>query len=73
MPLNFASEDELLEIKKIGGKDETRRHLHNLGFVEGVQLKIVTKSGGNLIVSIKGSRIALSKEMACKIVVGIIH
>lgn len=69
MPLTFAKAGEQTLIKKIGGKDETRRHLNNLGFVEGGTISIVSEIAGNLIVNVKESRIAISKEMANRIVV----
>jgi len=72
MPLTFVSEGELVEVKKIGGNDDSRRHLHNLGFVEGSRIKVISRTNGNLIVGVKDSRIALSKEMAAKVVVTII-
>ena len=56
-------------IKKVGGSAETRKHLEDLGFVSGADVKIVSTIGGNLIVNVKGARIAISKEMAMKIMV----
>ena len=58
-----------MQIKKIGGKDETRRFLENLGFVIGGWITIVSEMNGNLIVKVKDSRVAISKEMANKIMV----
>jgi len=69
IPLAFATIGEEALIKKISGKSKTRQHLNTLGFTEGSKLSIVSKSNGNLIVKIKGSRIALSKELATKIVI----
>ena len=69
MPLNMASEGELFLIKKITGKEETRRFLENLGFVPGAEVSIISKMCGNVIVQIKESRVAISKEMAQKIMV----
>ena len=69
MPLTFANQGEKNRIQKIGGKDEARRHLNNLGFVEGGEVEIVSQTAGNLIVNIKESRIAISREMANRIVV----
>ena len=68
MPLNFAKEGESVKIVRISGADESRRHLQTLGFVEETELKVITKSGGNIIVSVKDGRVALSKEMASKII-----
>ena len=54
-------------IKKVGGKEETRRFLENLGFVEGSEVTVVSEIGGNMIVNIKDSRVAIGKDMANKI------
>lgn len=51
------------------GKEEVRRFLENLGFVAGAQVSLVSKIGGNVIVQVKESRVAISKEMAQKIIV----
>lgn len=67
MPLAMARAGEINEIKRIGGKDEVRRFLESLGFVMGAQISVVSEMNGNLIVNIKGSRVAISKEMANKI------
>ncbi len=56
-------------IKKVGGNAETKKHLEDLGFVVGGTVTIVTSMGGNLIVNIKDSRVAISREMAQKIMV----
>ena len=69
MPLTFAKTGEVKSIKKIGGKDETKRFLNNLGFVEGSEITIVSENAGNLIVNVKNTRVAISKEMANRIVV----
>ena len=69
MPLSLAKVGEENLIKKIGGKAETRQFLENLGFVPGAHVKIITKNAGNVIVSIKESRVAISREMALKIIV----
>ncbi len=69
MPITFANVGEDMMIKKIGGNPETRRFLENLGFVVGGDVKIVSETGGNVIVSVKESRVAVSKEMAQKIMV----
>ena len=69
MPLALANIGEENIIKKIGGKPEIKQHLENLGFVVGGSVKIVNTLGGNVIVNVKESRIAISKEMAQKIMV----
>lgn len=69
MPLALAAVGEETVIRKIGGKPEVRQHLENLGFVAGSAVTLVNAIGGNLIVKVKESRIAVSKEMAQKIMV----
>lgn len=69
MPLSMVGDGEEFLIKKISGKEEVRRFLENLGFVAGVQVSLVSKIGGNVIVQVKDSRVAISKEMAQKIIV----
>lgn len=69
MPLTFADAGVENIIKKIGGKPEVKQHLENLGFVVGGTVSIVSSIGGNLIVNVKDSRVAISKEMASKIMV----
>ena len=69
MPLTLAKIGEESIIKKIGGKQEVKTHLENLGFVVGGVVTVVNAMGGNVIVSVKDSRIAVSREMAQKIMV----
>lgn len=69
MPLLFAKPGEAVSIKKISGKEEIRRHLENLGFVVGSMVTVVSSIGGNLIVNVKESRVAISREMAQKIMI----
>lgn len=69
MPLTLADVGEENVIKKIGGKQEVKNHLENLGFVVGGTVKIINTIGGNVIVNVKEARIAVSKEMAQKIMV----
>lgn len=69
MPLIYADMGNDFIIKKIGGKSEVRAHLENLGFVIGANIKVISSMGGNLIVNVKESRVAISKEMAAKIMV----
>jgi len=56
-------------VARVGGKEETRRFLENLGFVPGVSVTVISKLGGNLIVNVKDSRIAIGNDMANKIMV----
>lgn len=69
MPLSMAKEGENNIIKKVGGKEETRRFLENLGFVVGGAVTVVSQVGGSIIVNIKDSRVAIGKEMANRIMV----
>lgn len=69
MPLTLVSVGEENIIKRIGGKDEVKKHLENLGFVVGGNVKVINKLGGNVIVNVKEARIAISEEMAQKIMV----
>ena len=66
IPLTMAG--ETVKIRKISGKDEVRQHLAELGFVENSDVAVISEIGGNLIVQVKGSRIALDKTMASRII-----
>ncbi len=69
MPLILANVGEENVIKKIGGSPEIKQHLENLGFVVGGSVIIVNTMGGNLIVNVKETRVAVSREMAQKIMI----
>ena len=69
MPLVLAGLREENIIKKIGGTPEVKKHLENLGFVVGGSVTIVNTLGGNLIVNVKEARVAISEEMARKIMI----
>jgi ferrous iron transport protein A len=69
MPLALANIGEDNIIKRIGGKPEVKKHLENLGFVVGGNVRIISALGGNVIVNVKEARVAISKEMAQKIMV----
>lgn len=69
MPLTMVKAGEPNVIRKVGGKEETRRFLENLGFVTGGIVTVISKIGGNVIVNVKDSRVAIGKDMANKIVV----
>ena len=69
MPLTMASAGETKQIKKVGGKEDVRRYLESLGFVTGTDVTVVSQLGGNVIVNVKDSRIAISSEMANRIMV----
>lgn len=69
MPLSMASIGEHFLIKKINGKEEVRRFLENLGFVAGTEISLISEISGNVIVQVKDSRVAISNEMAQKIII----
>ncbi len=69
MPLAFADMGVEYIIQRVGGKQETRKHLENLGFVAGAFVTVINKVNGNLIVKVKECRVALSEELAQKIVI----
>ena len=69
MPLTLATAGEENIIKKVGGNPETRKFLENLGFVAGGTVTVISEISGRVIVNVKESRVAVSKEMASKIMV----
>lgn len=69
MPLTMAKTGERNLIKRVGGKEEIRHFLENLGFVVGGTVTVVSENSGNMIVNIKDSRVAISREMANKILI----
>ena len=69
IPLNLANTGETQIIRKIGGNPEARKHLEDLGFTVGGEVSIVSSLGGNLIVKVKESRVAVSDELARKIMI----
>lgn len=69
MPLSLAAVGKTNIIKKIGGKPEVKKHLENLGFVVGGNVSVVSTLAGNVIVNVKEARVAISEEMARKIMV----
>ena len=69
MPLLFAGVGEDNIIRQVGGNQETKKHLEDLGFVVGGTVTVVSEISGNLIVKVKDSRVAISREMAGKIMI----
>ena len=69
MPLTMASIGETNTIRKVGGNEETKRFLETLGFVAGAEITVVSAIGGNVIVNIKDSRVAINQDMARHIMV----
>lgn len=69
MPLTMAGMGEEHSIKKVGGNPQVRQFLENLGFVAGAGVAVISKNGGNVIVRIRDSRVAVSREMAARILI----
>lgn len=69
MPLTMASPGQKMCIRKITGKDETQKFLGNLGFVAGEVVTVVSEISGNVIIGVKDTRVALSKQLAQRIMV----
>ncbi len=69
MPLTMATIGEANTIRRVGGNEETKRFLENLGFVVGAEITVVSAIGGNVIVNIKDSRVAINQDMARHIMV----
>ena len=69
MPLTMAAVGEINTIRRIGGTEETRRFLENLGFVAGAEVTVLSAIGGNVIVSVKDSRVAINADMARRIMI----
>lgn len=69
MPLTMLSNGESSRICRVGGNEETKRFLENLGFVSGTEVTVISTIGGNVIVNIKDSRVAINEDMARHIMV----
>ena len=69
MPLSYARVGEVNTIRQVSGAGQTRQFLESLGFVPGGAVAVVQENGGNLIVDVKGARIAVSREMAARIMI----
>lgn len=69
MPILFADIGEENIIRKVGGSPEVKKHLESLGFVPGGTATVISTIGGNVIVNVKESRVAVSREMAQKIMI----
>ncbi len=70
LPLSFVPTGSTVRVIKVRGKGDLRHHLENLGFVEGAQVTVVTENAGNLIVEVKGTQVALDKQVALKVIAG---
>ncbi len=69
MPLSMVNTGEPMQIKRIGGREEVKKFLENLGFVAGGIVTVVSDTGGSVIVNVKDSRVAIGRDMANKIIV----
>ncbi len=69
MPLSYANPGEEAVIRKVGGSPEVKKHLEDLGFAAGGTVSVITSLNGNVIVRVKESRVAISDEMARKIMI----
>lgn len=69
MPLSMVKKGEANIIKKVAGKEETKKFLGNIGFVVGAAVTVISEIKGNMIVEVKNSRVAIGKDMANKIIV----
>lgn len=69
LPLNLAEPGEELIIKRVGGSPETKKHLEDMGFTIGSEVSLISVLGGNVIVKVKESRVALSNELARRIMI----
>ena len=70
MPLSLIGSGESAMVRRVGGSPEMKSHLEDMGFVAGSEVNVVSSLGGNLIVTIKGVRVAIGNDMASKIMVG---
>ncbi len=69
MPLTMSQVGEVLEIRNVSGRVEIKRHLEEMGFVKGAEITVLSENSGNLIVNLKGSRVAIGRDLAMKIAV----
>ena len=67
MPITMAKPGERVQVKRLAGKDEVRRHLNELGLVEGDYVTVIQNNNGNLIMQVKDGRIALDEKLAMRI------
>lgn len=70
LPLSMAKQGEQMVVRGIRGKDDVRRFLESLGFVEGAEAMVISELSGNVIVTVKGTRVAVSKAMASRVLTG---
>ena len=69
IPLTYADQNETNVIRKVGGRPDVKKHLEDMGFVVGAIVRVVSTVNGNLIVSVKDTKVAIDKELAMKIMI----
>lgn len=69
MPLTFAQAGQVVEVLKVGGKESVKKHLGDLGFVEGAQVSVVSSHDGDMIINVKDSKLAITREMASRVMI----
>lgn len=67
MPLSLVRSGDTVTVKRVRGSEGIKHHLENLGFVEGSEVRVVSSSGGNIIVTIKGARFGLDAKVAAHV------
>lgn len=67
IPLSFVNTGDVVRVKAIRGKDETRRYLANMGFADNTEVSVISELDGNVIVNVKGTRVAISKALANRV------
>jgi ferrous iron transport protein A len=68
LPLSMVSEGEVVSVAKVRGAQDLRQHLAELGFVQGAEVRVVSRVGGDVVVNVKGATFGLNRDMAMKIV-----
>ncbi len=71
LPLAMAGTDEVVRVSRVRGDAGLRQHLAELGFVDGAEVKVISRAAGDVIVAVKGARLALNRSMASHITVSI--
>ena len=69
LPLTFADSGQIFTVSKVNGREDTKKHLEDLGLISGSEVEVMSAQSGNLIIKVKGSRLAITSEMAQKIMV----
>ena len=73
LPLTFVKSGDFVKIIKINGKDEVKKHLSDLGFVDGTICPVISSHNGDIILSVKDSRLAVTKDMADRVMIDIVE